>query len=55
MKKEWTTPELVIMVRGRPEEAVLGFCKSCCGTIGPDYKNCDSGDISIQCLGWSTS
>jgi hypothetical protein len=26
-KKEWRTPELVVLVRGRPEEAVLQQCK----------------------------
>jgi hypothetical protein len=23
----WCKPELIVIVRGRPEEAVLGFCK----------------------------
>jgi hypothetical protein len=27
MKKPWRTPELVILFRGRPEEAVLCVCK----------------------------
>ncbi len=26
-KKAWATPELTILVRSKPEEAVLGFCK----------------------------
>jgi hypothetical protein len=26
-KKEWVTPELIILVRSKPEEAVLGGCK----------------------------
>jgi hypothetical protein len=25
--KSWTTPELVVLVRHRPQEAVLQFCK----------------------------
>ena len=25
--KKWTKPELIILVRSRPEEAVLGACK----------------------------
>ena len=27
-KKEWSTPELVILVRSRPEENVLTHCKT---------------------------
>jgi hypothetical protein len=27
MKKGWTSPELVVLVRHLPEEAVLQFCK----------------------------
>jgi hypothetical protein len=26
-KKEWRKPELIVMVRSTPEEAVLGGCK----------------------------
>lgn len=26
-KKEWKTPELIVLVRSRPEEAVLSNCK----------------------------
>ena len=27
MKKIWQTPELIVLVRGKPEEAVLTTCK----------------------------
>lgn len=27
MKKEWKTPELIVLVRSNPEEAVLAACK----------------------------
>ncbi len=27
-KKAWVRPELIVLVRGKPEEAVLGTCKS---------------------------
>jgi len=27
-KKEWVTPELIVLVRGKPEEAVLVSCKA---------------------------
>jgi hypothetical protein len=26
-KKEWTEPELIVLVRSKPEEAVLAGCK----------------------------
>ena len=26
-KKSWTTPELIVLVRSKPEEAVLSGCK----------------------------
>ena len=26
-KSEWKTPELIVLVRSKPEEAVLGACK----------------------------
>ena len=28
MKKSWNKPELTVLVRTRPEEAVLGLCKN---------------------------
>ena len=27
-KKQWLTPELIVLVRSNPEEAVLAACKS---------------------------
>ena len=33
-KKAWTKPELIVLVRGRPEEAVLGACKTLGGAGG---------------------
>jgi len=27
VKKEWKTPELIVLVRSKPEEAVLTTCK----------------------------
>jgi hypothetical protein len=27
-KKEWKTPELIVLVRSKPEEAVLTACKA---------------------------
>jgi hypothetical protein len=34
MKKKWITPELVVLVRVRADERVLGACKSQTG-MGP--------------------
>lgn len=28
VKKEWKTPELIVLVRSKPEEAVLTACKT---------------------------
>ena len=37
-KKEWSEPELIILVRSNPEEAVLVQCKSSAGSKdGPVY------------------
>ncbi len=34
-KKPWQKPELVVLVRSRPEEAVLNACKGQRGFVGP--------------------
>jgi hypothetical protein len=34
-KKEWTEPELIVLVRNKPEEAVLNGCKGL--TKGTDW------------------
>ena len=34
-KKKWETPKLICLYRGRPEEAVLDYCKIGSGP-GPD-------------------
>ena len=33
-KKAWVAPELIVLVRNNPEEAVLGVCKT--GLVGVD-------------------
>ena len=40
--KIWKKPKLVVLFRGRPEEAVLQACKSNT-TIGPGDSNCNLG------------
>ena len=37
--RTWQRPELTVLVRNRPEEAVLAACKLAGGT-GPDKKDC---------------
>ena len=34
-KKPWETPQLIVLVRSKPEEAVLGVCKGV-PTEGPN-------------------
>ena len=44
MKKNvWKKPNLVVLVRGKPEEAVLGFCKLDVQTVGPLGGDCGRG------------
>jgi hypothetical protein len=42
-KKEWQNPELIVLVRGRPEEAVLTPCKSSsvAGGSGDEASGCN--------------
>ena len=37
-QKVWVKPELIILVRSKPEEAVLAACKGG-GFIGPNYSD----------------
>ena len=39
-KKTWMTPELSVLVRSRPEEAVLAACKFGSNTNGPYDARC---------------
>jgi hypothetical protein len=34
-KKRWVAPELLVLVRSHPEEAVLAACKFLLGSVGP--------------------
>jgi len=42
-KKEWTEPELIVLVRSNPEEAVLLVCKTSGDYVNPAAENqgCD--------------
>jgi len=45
-KKTWDKPQLIAVVRARPEEAVLDVCKSSGNTQGPNgfFSVCAPGD-----------
>jgi hypothetical protein len=53
IKKKWVRPQLIALVRGRPEELVLGNCKMSNPFYGPDvadgYCYRGSGDPSNPC------
>jgi len=36
-KKQWQKPELIVLVRSKPEESVLQTCKVIYQEIGPGY------------------
>ena len=36
-KKKWVQPELIVLVRSKPEESVLNGCKYWTESSGPDY------------------
>jgi hypothetical protein len=38
--KEWTKPELLVLVRNKPEEAVLTACKYWGAWTGPALSEC---------------
>ncbi len=49
-KVKWTKPQLIVLTRGTPEEAVLTHCKRIdnSGPIVPqtvDQIGCDQGDV----------
>ena len=41
-KKEWCEPELIVLVRSKPEEAVLAACKriDLSGAVNDSYTHC---------------
>jgi hypothetical protein len=44
-KKKWSKPELIVLVRGKPEEAVLGQCKAV--GVGPRAANDNNTDCEF--------
>ena len=53
-KLVWTKPELVILLRSKPEESVLYFCKVAGQGLGPPnpdtgiYPNCQQGPYTAN-------
>jgi len=47
-KKKWQNPELIVLVRGKPEETVLTGCKAVVAGVVPDNTagNCSSGTVA---------
>jgi hypothetical protein len=57
-KKPWSKPELIVLVRGRPEEGVLTACKGYLIHEGSvhDYNNCMGGsEACLACDGIGAS
>jgi hypothetical protein len=48
-KQTWRRPELVVLVRSRPEEAVLTACKGNAGVNTPDSPNCGKPGKRADC------
>jgi hypothetical protein len=49
VRKEWEKPQLIILVRGRPEEAVLTACKSSGAGPGTDFAACTDIVVPPNC------
>lgn len=45
IQRAWMRPELLILTRSKPEEAVLAACKNNSAKIGP-------GSSAAQCKNW---
>ena len=57
-RRAWSKPELIVLVRGKPEEAVLGACKTTgTGTAShSDDFGCAEWNLGCSaCDSWGTS
>ena len=56
-KKAWEKPELIVLVRSKPEEAVLITCKDggTSGTTGPSANFRDCMLLCVDCSGTAPS
>jgi hypothetical protein len=50
MKKTWQAPQLIVLVRSRSEEAVLGVCKA--GILTPSSPSLDDNNCEWQGCSW---
>lgn len=50
-KGKWEKPALVVLVRGRPEEAILTTCKS--GTVIPPFG--EATNSNVACIDHASS
>jgi len=54
-KSAWQRPELIVLVRSRPEEAVLAGCKIPSANSGPSRHNCKEPTGPGNCVINTTS
>ena len=56
-KKEWKSPELIVLVRSKPEEAVLTSCKNVSTPGDPvsSNDNCTTVVMCIECASLGSS
>jgi hypothetical protein len=56
-EKKWTTPQLVVLVKGKPEEGILAQCKS--GSTFGATTTATGYRVHVYvcgvCSGWATS
>jgi len=54
-KKQWQTPQLTVLVRSRPEEAVLAACKYAGMSGSTGGKNACRAKVTGKCTGMECS
>jgi hypothetical protein len=56
-KKEWVTPELIVLVRSKQEEAVLAACKriDLSGAVNDSYTHCLVLVCGVTCVAYAAS
>jgi hypothetical protein len=47
-KKDWKKPELIVLVRSKPEEAVLAFCKNVSGYARTNGHSCKNPNCNLS-------
>ena len=56
-KETWIAPEIIVLVRSEPEEAVLATCKgfTIAGTVLADYTHCLYPGCGAECTDYRPS